>query len=368
MGTVGQPRVQARALLVVQPATTIGQALAQRARQLFVAGAQGRQSDLAVIVGHRLEADRQQRLQRLAVRHGDVGTHVQRGRNPQHLGQTNGLQHPDHAPANIELEPPQRELGRAGECVVVVVQLLTADPECPRGQVGGFVAGLEVAIAPPVAQAVHHTGRPQRNPQHLDRPDRDAGKAEQTEADEQQQRRAECRVRRVDVALDPVVRTALAVLLDRRAVAAGFPVQLHATPEDVADALGERAMRILFGLAGRMMLAMDRHPLAGDHRGGQPRPETEEMVDDRVELHTAMGHRAVQVQGDGKNGQLGGDQQIDDQRAKAGLQQATGEEVEHESGHFSTPVKGTGRMPGQSGRRSTAESIMMPRGCDPVHS
>jgi hypothetical protein len=58
------------------------------------------------------------------------------------------------------------------------------------------------------------------------------------------QRRAHRRVRRIDLALDPVFRAALAVLLDRLAIAARFAIQLHAAPEDGLDALVHRAVRI----------------------------------------------------------------------------------------------------------------------------
>ena len=34
-------------------------------------------------------------------------------------------------------------------------------------------------------------------------------------------------------------------------------------------------MRIVLGLAFGVMFAMDRRPLTGQHRGGQPTPETE---------------------------------------------------------------------------------------------
>src|SRR3546814_9649349 len=69
--------------------------------------------------------------------------------------------------------------------MVVVVQLFAADPQAPWGEVGRGVVGFEIAIAPPVAEAVDHAGCPERDPQHLDCPHRHAGEAEQGEAEEQ---------------------------------------------------------------------------------------------------------------------------------------------------------------------------------------
>ena len=130
------------------------------------------------------------------------------------------------------------------------------------------------------------------------------------------------------MALDPVVRAALAVLLDVLALAARFAVELHAAPEHLADALDHRAVRIVLGLALGVVLAMDRDPFAGDHRSGQPRPETEHVRDRRVEIDAAMGLAAVQVQGDREDGELGGDQQVQGECAPAGLQQAAGEDIQ----------------------------------------
>src|SRR5690606_41583162 len=47
-----------------------------------------------------------------------------------------------------------RQLGRRGVGVVVVVQLFATDDQAPGRDVGGGVGRLEVAVAPPVAQAI----------------------------------------------------------------------------------------------------------------------------------------------------------------------------------------------------------------------
>jgi hypothetical protein len=211
-----------------------------------------------------------------------------------------------------------------------------------------------------VAEAVDHARGPERNPRHLDRPQRDADEAEQREADEQIQRRAQRGVRRVEVALDPVVRAALAVLLDRLAIGARFLVQLDALPEHGLDALDLRAVRIFLGLDLGVVLAVDRRPFLGDHRGRKPRPETEGVRQHRVEVHRAMRLRTMQVQRHGEDGELRGDQEIDREGDPAGLQQATGEEIE-QCGHDNS---GAGAPP-FARRRGWVEDAV-PRGILPL--
>ncbi len=59
-----------------------------------------------------------------------------------------------------------------------------------------------------------------------------------------------------------------------------------------------------------------------------------------------MRHRPVQVQGHGEDRQLGGDQEVQRQPAEAGLEQATGKEVEQGSGHRDAWL--SGRKSGQA--------------------
>src|SRR3546814_3010982 len=80
------------------------------------------------------------------------------------------------------------------------------------------------------------------------------------------------------MALDPVVRTALAVLLDRLTIGTRCAIQLHAVAHNRAQAEHLRAVRILGGFAAGMMLAMNGSPLAGNHRGAQPGPEAEKCA------------------------------------------------------------------------------------------
>ncbi len=161
---------------------------------------------------------------------------------------------------------------------MVGVQFFATDPQRPRREVGGGVGRFEVAVAPPVAQDVDHTGGPERNPRHLDRPQRDTRQPEQHRVDHQQGDRACVGMRRVQVPLDPVGRRGLTVLLDIGALRARLAVQLHAAPEHLRDAFALRAVRVFFGLDLGVVLAMDRHPLAADHRGSKPGPEAEKCA------------------------------------------------------------------------------------------
>ena len=73
-----------------------------------------------------------------------------------------------------------------------------------------------------------------------------------------------------------------------------------------------RAVRIFFGLALGVVLAVDRGPLLGHLAGGQPQPETEEVARDGMQLQRAVRLVAVQVDGDA------GDRDVrDDQRVRA---------------------------------------------------
>ncbi|MNM53407.1 hypothetical protein D3C81_645100 [compost metagenome] len=221
--------------------------------------------------------------------------------------------------------------------MVVVVQLFAADPERPGRQVGRGVCRFKIAVTPPMAEAVDHSRRPERNPRHLDRPQGDARQAEQHGVDREQQHRPEVGVRGVDMALDPILRRAAPVLFDIGTLRACFAVQLHAAPEHLADALGDRAVRVVLGFHLGVVLAMDGHPFAGDHRGGQPHPEAEEMRDQRMEIHAAMRLAAVQVQGHREDGELGEHQQHRQHAPPAQAGNTTSEEREQRIGHCRTP-------------------------------
>ena len=134
------------------------------------------------------------------------------------------------------------------------------------------------------------------------------------------------------------------------ALRACVAVELHAAPHHRVDALELRAVRIFLGLALGVVLAMDRRPLARDHRGSEPAPEAEHVRQHRMEIHRAMRHRPMQVERDGEDRQLCDHQQVDQQFTQAGLRDSAGDEIEQGQGHSSTP-----RAPAQraSGLNST---------------
>src|SRR5207253_1726336 len=74
-------------------------------------------------------------------------------------------------PPNIELIPFCLERGGMGIGVVIVVQLLTAEPDRDWRDVPALVLHLEVAVSNGVTHTVDDAGRPKRYPDHLDSPD-----------------------------------------------------------------------------------------------------------------------------------------------------------------------------------------------------
>src|ERR1700712_4381330 len=77
----------------------------------------------------------------------------------------------DVARGNFDLVRLDRQLGRRRVRVVVVVQLFAADDDAPRHDVARRVDRFEIAVAPPVADAIDDAGGGDRDPQHLDGPD-----------------------------------------------------------------------------------------------------------------------------------------------------------------------------------------------------
>jgi hypothetical protein len=80
-------------------------------------------------------------------------------------------------------------------------------------------------------------------------------------------------------------------------------------PEDAIDAEDARAVRIVFGLALGVVLAMDRGPLLRDHAGREPQPEAEEVADDRMQVQGAVRLAAVEIDRDGGDRDLDEDQE-----------------------------------------------------------
>ena len=79
---------------------------------------------------------------------------------------------------------------------------------------------------------------------------------------------------------------------------------------------------------------MDRRPFAGQHRGGQPTPQPEEVRQQRVKIHPAMRLATVQIQRHREDSDLGDHQQIQQHLKPAKLQQATGNKIQNRRRHY----------------------------------
>jgi hypothetical protein len=125
----------------------------------------------------------------------------------------------------------------------------------------------------------------------------------------------------------------MAVLLHRLGVLRLLAIQLGALEQHLVDAAGLRAVRILDRLAFRMVLAVDRCPLPGDHPGRQPQPAAEEVRDQRMQVECTVGHRAVQVDRHRRDRHVGGDQRERDDLPGARIEQPGVEEAQHGLDH-----------------------------------
>ena len=140
-----------------------------------------------------------------------------------------------------------------------------------------------------MAQAVDHTGGPEWNPHHLDRPDSDTDGAEQQKIDHTHDCHTQQRVRRVESAFDPVVRAVLAVDAQGLGVLRFGAIELGAFAQYGRQAFNDGTVWIVDGFAFGVVLAVDGGPLAGVLRRGQPQPEAEEVFQASIELQGAMG-------------------------------------------------------------------------------
>jgi hypothetical protein len=69
-------------------------------------------------------------------------------------------------------------------------------------------------------------------------------------------------------------------------------------------------MRIFFGLALCVVLAVNRGPLGGQHARGHPQPETEEVADDRMQVQRAVRLAAMEIYGHTDDRDVGHGQRI----------------------------------------------------------
>ena len=114
------------------------------------------------------------------------------------------------------------------------------------------------------------------------------------------------------VALEPVVRRALAVLLEHAGLAHGLAIVEGALEQDVPEAFEERAMWIAFAIGERVVLAMAGDPLLRDDGRREPEPDTHRKRGDVVQSHAAMCLRAMEEERDADVGDVASDDDEDD--------------------------------------------------------
>src|SRR5690606_34263046 len=93
-------------------------------------------------------------------------------------------------------------------------------------------------------------------------------------------------------------------------------------------------------LATRMVLAVNRHPLFGDHAGGQPQPETEKVRHGRMQIQAAMRLAAMQVQRHTQDSDVGHQQGEEDDLPPARLSQSASKKIEKPIHKTSRPRRG----------------------------
>ena len=212
---------------------------------------------------------------------------------------------------------------------MVVVQLLAAEQQPPGQQVRGRRGHLKATVAHCVAQTVDHsTGEERlRNQVHGHHDNR--RHPEQNHVRQDKQPHAEIAMAAVEVALDPVIRSAAPVILEDLRVPARRGVKLIALQDHALQPEDDRAVRIALLIGVRVMAAVHRHPFFRDRSGAEPQPEAERMSQQRMQEQTAVSLITVQVQRDTEEHDL--DRQEGHERVapEGQLDQTIGEEITH---------------------------------------
>ncbi|MCY1544083.1 hypothetical protein D9M68_799380 [compost metagenome] len=87
-------------------------------------------------------------------------------------------------------------------------------------------------------------------------------------------------------------------------------------------------MGVAFLFALGVVLAVNGNPFLGDHAGGQPQPETEEMHDGRMQIQTAVRLAAMEKDRDRHDRDVRHHQRENDDLPPSGLRQTAGNEGE----------------------------------------
>ena len=147
-------------------------------------------------------------------------------------------------------------------------------------------------------QAINYTRSPEWNPHHLNGPYHGAiDKAEDGHINGQHKHDTELLPGGIEMILDPVVRRAVPVPLERIGVARFLDIKKYASPQHAVDAIDLWTVRVFGRLALGMVFAVNGRPFLGSHAGRQPQPQTEEMSGQRMQIQSAMRLMAVQVYG-----------------------------------------------------------------------
>ncbi len=126
-------------------------------------------------------------------------------RHPAHARQPERAEQPDPQPADVDLPALHREARRARERMMIVVQLLPAEQQRPRQQIGGRRGHLEAAIADRVAEAVDDAAGEERLRGEVHGDHDDAGHAEQQQVRQHEQHQAGVGMCAVEAPLEPVI-------------------------------------------------------------------------------------------------------------------------------------------------------------------
>src|SRR6478672_3098145 len=131
--------------------------------------------------------------------------------------------------------------------------LWRASPAVISEQIPRVVGRFEIAVSPPVAETVYHTGSEKRNPRHLDQPHRKSPHAEEEKIGDEGEGRSKQAEWLVDATFDDVVRGALSVLFDESLIVSCGVIERGAIEHDAPDAVDDRAVRVLVGVDVRVM-------------------------------------------------------------------------------------------------------------------
>src|SRR5689334_450560 len=225
-----------------------------------------------------------------------------------HLRQSDELQEPNVGPANVELEPLGGESRRLRIRMVVVMKLFTTQPNSDWSDVSALVLDLEIPIAQGVADAVHDAGSPEGDPEHLNAPNEwPDEESEQVDVDGEHDENAEPVEPTEDMPLEPVVRRALAVLLEDARLANRLPIVESALQENVPEPLEQRAVWVTFAIREGVVLPVACDPLFRDNGRGEPQPEAHGKGSDVVQPHAAVRLRSMEEERHADVGYVAGD-------------------------------------------------------------